>query len=390
MPIGYLFTTTLAAVCTVFALAPPRPRQSSRSNRSYWLGFLVNELPFVLFYWLLASTLLALAQGDLDSTVGWVAFGVAVVTTLGLALVAWRGLRAGPALDRALSAGLGSGWRKAVDPGLAARLRRRLPLGWILFAPFVMRRRDVLRVADISYGDAGRRNLLDVYHQRSRPSGAPVLVYVHGGAFRSGRKNREARPLLYRLASQGWVCISANYRLSPAATFPDHLIDVKKVIAWAREHGHEYGADTRVLFTAGSSAGGHLASMAALTPNDPRFQPGFEQEDTSVTAGIALYGYFGSLSSRDDVPSSPLAYVEREAPPFFVAHGDRDTVVIVEDARRFVERLRTGSSQPVVYAEPPGAQHGFDLFHSLRFEQVVDAIEAFTASVRSGNAGGTP
>ena len=192
------------------------------------LGFLVNELPFVLFYCLLASTLLALGQRDLDSPVGWVAFGVAVVTTLGLALVAWRGLQAGPALDRALSEGLGSGWRKAVDPGLAARLRRRLPLGRILFAPFVMRRRDVIRVADISYGDAGRRNLLDVYHQRRRPSGGPVLVYVHGGSFRSGRKNREARPLLYRLASQGWVCISANYRLSPAATFPDHLIGIRR------------------------------------------------------------------------------------------------------------------------------------------------------------------
>ena len=389
MPIGYLVTTALAALCTVFALAPPRPRQSSRSNRSYWLGFLVNELPFVLFYWLVASTLLALGQGDVDSPVGWVAFGVAVVTTLGLALVAWRGLQAGPALDRALSEGLGSGWRKAVDPGMAARLRRRLPLGRILLAPFVMRRRDVIRVGDISYGDAGRRNLLDVYHQRSRPSGGPVLVYLHGGAFRGGRKSREGRPLLYRLASQGWVCISANYRLSPAATFPGHLIDVKKVIAWAREHGSEYGADTGVLFTAGSSAGGHLASMAALTPNDPRFQPGFERENTSVTAAIALYGYFGSLSSRDDLPSSPLAYVERDAPPFFVAHGDRDSVVIVEDARRFVERLRSLSSQPVVYAELPGAQHGFDLFHSLRFEQVVDAVEAFTAWVRSGNARGT-
>ena len=74
--------------------------KSSRSNRSYWLGFLVNELPFVVVYWLLASTLLALAQGDLDSPVGWVAFGVALLT-LGLALVAWRGLQAGPALDRA-------------------------------------------------------------------------------------------------------------------------------------------------------------------------------------------------------------------------------------------------------------------------------------------------
>ena len=107
-----------------------------------------------------------------------------------------------------------------------------------------------------------------------------------------------------------------------------------------------------------------------------------------MTAAIALYGYFGS-SPADDQPSSPLAYVQRDAPPFFVAHGDRDTVVIVEDARRFVERLRRASSRPVVYAELPGAQHGFDLFHSLRFEQVVDAIEAFTAWVRSRSAAGT-
>jgi acetyl esterase/lipase len=66
-----------------------------------------------------------------------------------------------------------------------------------------------------------------------------------------------------------------------------------------------------------------------------------------------------------------------------VAHGDRDTVVLVEDARRFVRRLRSASSNPVVYAELPGAQHGFDLFHSIRFETVVDAVEAFAAWVRS-------
>ena len=115
-----------------------------------------------------------------------------------------------------------------------------------------------------------------------------MLIHLHGGAFRSGRKSREARPLLYRLASQGWVCISANYRLSPAATFPDQLIDVKKVIVWAREHGPEYGADPAVVFVAGSSAGGHLAALAALTPNDPVFQPGFEGADTSVAAAISL------------------------------------------------------------------------------------------------------
>ena len=383
MPIGYLVTTTVLAVCTVFALAPPRPRHSSPSNVSYWFGFLVNELPFVAFYVLLASTLLAFGQDDIATPVGWVGFVVAVLTTVGLVVVVRRALRTRPVLERALSEGLGAGWRSAIDPELAVRLRRRLPVARILFVPFPLRPRAVERIANISYGAAGKWNLLDVYRHRSRPSGAPTLVYLHGGAFRSGRKNREARPLIYRLASQGWVCISANYRLSPAARFPDHLIDLKKVLAWLREHGHEYGADSTVVFVAGSSAGGHLASMAALTPDDPAFQPGFERADTSVTAAISLYGYYGSTGTDERRPSSPMASVRTDAPPFFVTHGDRDTVVIVEDARRFVERLRSVSSHPVVYAELPGAQHAFDIFHSIRFEAVIDAIEAFAAWVRS-------
>ena len=247
---------------------------------------------------------------------------MAVLATVGLVVVARRGLRAGSAVDHVLSEGLGAGWRAAIDAGMAARLRR-LPWARILFGPFFVRRRDVERVANISYGDAGKRNLLDVYRHRSHPSGGPTLIYLHGGAFRSGRKNHEARPLLYRLASQGWVCISANYRLSPAARFPDHHVDAKKVIAWRREHGHEYGADPTVVFVAGSSAGGHLAALAALTPNDPAFQPGFEGADTSVTAAICLYGYYGSLDTNQRSPSSPQAYVRTDAPPFFVAHGER-------------------------------------------------------------------
>jgi acetyl esterase/lipase len=113
------------------------------------------------------------------------------------------------------------------------------------------------------------------------------------------------------------------------------------------------------------------------------FQPGFERADTSVAAAISLYGYYGGLRTRERSRSSPLAFIGTDAPPFFVAHGDQDTIVLVEDARLFVERLRSTSSSPVVYAELPGAQHGFDLFHSVRFEQVVEAIEAFAAWVRS-------
>ncbi|MGC5412924.1 alpha/beta hydrolase, partial [Streptomyces sp. DT225] len=90
---------------------------------------------------------------------------------------------------------------------------RRPPWLRVLFVPVLKRRRDVRRVAGLSYGEAGRRNLLDVYHHRARPQGAPVLIHMHGGGYTGGHKNSQSLPLLYRLASRGWVTISANSRL---------------------------------------------------------------------------------------------------------------------------------------------------------------------------------
>jgi acetyl esterase/lipase len=246
----------------------------------------------------------------------------------------------------------------------------------------------VKRVANLSYGPAGRSNLLDVYHHRTR-RGGPVLVYLHGGAFRSGNKNREAKPMLHRLARRGWVCISANYRLRPEARFPDHLIDAKRAIAWARRHATRFGGDGSRIWVAGSSAGGHLATTAALTPNDPGLQPGFAEDDTTVSGVISLYGFYGSPAAAPGVAASPSAYLRGASPPpAFLAHGDNDTIVLVDDARRFARALGEASSSPVVYAELPGAQHGFDLFRSARFEAVVDAVEAFvTRARRPGSAG---
>jgi acetyl esterase/lipase len=379
MPIGYLVSTGLMATFVLLAVSRHRPRQSSPFRMSYYFGFLISW-PFVALAVLVASTALAIAQSGVGSPVFWIGLGLAVLASAGLVVLDRRARGTGPAVERALNEGLGAGWRDCVDAELAARLHRRPSLGRILFAPISFRRHAVERVANIHYGPAGRRNLLDLYRHRSHPSGRPTLIYFHGGAFRLGSKRFGARLLLYRLASQGWVCVSANYRLLPAATFPDPLIDVKKVIAWVREYGGEYGAAPTPIFVAGSSAGGHLASLAALTPNNPVFQPGFEGADTSVAGAICLYGYYGPVASNWP---SPLAYAKTNAPPFFVVHGDQDTLVLVEDARSFVEQLRMTSSNPVAYAELPGAQHGFDLFRSRRFDKVVDAIEEFTAWVQS-------
>jgi acetyl esterase/lipase len=104
------------------------------------------------------------------------------------------------------------------------------------------------------YGE-GRRRTLDVYCRRDRPAGVPVVVHFHGGGFNSGNKNREARPLIGHLVSNGNVCMSANYRLQPHVSHADQVADVRAAIEWAQSHAGEYGGDPTRLFLVGSSAG---------------------------------------------------------------------------------------------------------------------------------------
>lgn len=382
MNYGYLIGVLLHGALVLLTLTAPR-RPRSLAHLGYRVAAAYNEVPFLFLYLLLASTIQTLAEGSFNSAADRVALSLGILVMAGLVLIVWRGARARPLVEQALEEGLGRDWRQELDPETASRLRNGPPLANVLFWPFVLRPRNVERVANISYGPAGRAHLLDLYRHASRPEGAPVLVYFHGGGYRSGRKSFEARALLFRLASQGWVTISANYRLRPDADFFDHLADAKRVIAWVREHGQEYGADISTLYLSGSSAGGHMSSIAALTQNDPRYQPGFEEADTSVTGVMSLYGWYGGYYGMGGAGSEvgPLGHDSREAPPFFIAHGVNDSLATVETARRFVEHLREGSREPVVYAELPGAQHSFDLFHSLRFSAVVDGAEAFAAWV---------
>jgi acetyl esterase/lipase len=220
-----------------------------------------------------------------------------------------------------------------------------------------------------------------------------------------GSKNAQALPLMYHLASRGWVCMSINYRLSPHATFPEHLIDVKSALKWIREHGAEYGADPDFVVVTGGSAGAHLSALVALTANDPEYQPGFEDVDTSVRACMPFYGVYDLTdrhgvwpheglrrlterqvmkASIEEAPelydkASPVSRIHTASPPFLVIHGASDSLAPVEEARRFVQAFREGARAPVVYAEIPGAQHAFELFPSLRTLLVMDGVERFLA-----------
>ena len=155
MPFGYLITTAVMLAYVLFAVAPPRPRRSRPWRVSFWLGYLVNELPFLAVYVLAATTALAIGQGDIANPVGWIGLGLAVLATAGLVVVVLRAMRTGAAVDEALNAA-----------GLPARTPRRLPLR-IFFWPFPVPHPGIERISNISYGDAGRANRLDVYRSRS-------------------------------------------------------------------------------------------------------------------------------------------------------------------------------------------------------------------------------
>lgn len=374
MSVGFM---TFLSVMVLFALAallgPTRPRWVGVSGAVLATGW--NELPLVALVLLVQSTLVAITADDLlGAPAGWGLLAVAVGTMVVFLELLRRGWRARAAVSQALGQTFGG----------THDVRGTRSAWWTLLTPFPVRPWKVQRIGNLSYGPAGRRNRLDVYRRRSGVRGAPVLVYLHGGGYFSGSKRREARAMLHRFAAQGWVCISATYRLRPQVQFPDHLIDAKRVLAWVRDQGRDLGADPATIVMAGSSAGGHLTALAALTPNHPAFQPGFEHADTSVTAAVCLYGYYGIYYGRDPLErpsSSPLLHPATAAPPFLLAHGDRDSYVSVAGAQAMHRKLLTESSEPVVYAQLPGGQHGFDLFRSLRSEAVINGIEVFTTRV---------
>ncbi|WP_375487629.1 alpha/beta hydrolase fold domain-containing protein [uncultured Jatrophihabitans sp.] len=327
--------------------------------------------------------------------------------------------QAGRVYEDALVTALGAGYRSRIvqpeypgpdaatarTPGLVrmARVRRRFALD-----------------SDLDYGPAGRANRLDVWHRADLPrdARAPVLLQVPGGAWVTGSKSGQAYPLMSHLVERGWVCVAMNYRLSPRNAWPAHIVDVKRAIAWLRDSIAGYGGDPSFIAVTGGSAGGHLSSLAALTPNDPQWQPGFEDTDTTVAAAVPFYGSY-DWTDRDHVgnhglipllqrrvvkqrfreardaydEASPMSRVGPHAPPFLLSHGTNDSLIPVEEGRLFADRLRAVSERPVVWAELPRAQHAFDVFGTPRATAAAEAVARFLGVVygehRAGTAAGT-
>jgi acetyl esterase/lipase len=393
----------------------PRRRPVFLVGVSFFSAWLTTELALFHLMWQMVAAAAFVAVGALDSWPGVVALVLTGISWVGLASMVVTALRTGAVMDAALEEALAGSYEPPSHS-----------LSWARVLVPSPRRPGVERIRNLAYVDDGqRRHRFDLYRSRSDSSekpatGAPVLLQIHGGAWMIGSKEQQGLPLMYQLAQHGWICVAINYRLSPRATWPDHLLDCKRALAWVKEHIAEYGGDPDRIVVTGGSAGGHLTAMVGLTANDPRFQPGFETVDTSVRAFVPIYGVYDFTDReglrgrrdplrralerhivkrmRDEEPTifdlaSPMSHVRAGVPPCFVVHGALDTLAPVEEARHFVGLLRAVSTEPVAYAELPGAHHAFDVFPSIRCLLAVDHIEAFakwavseTIAVASGQS----
>jgi acetyl esterase/lipase len=400
----FLAVTLVGAWFTFNAYLPQRAR-GPLVVPSFFAGWLTSELSAHHFAWQLAATVFFVWVGALEAWPGWLGLGITLISWVGLLGLTLRSRGAGDVVEGALVGGLGPGYRDRIDPEVEAQIQRPLrATGHLL--PFAFRDPEVRRFPNIPYApEHGFRGKLDVYLPRAGASRAPVLFQIHGGGWTISQKAHQALPLMTHLARAGWVCVAPNYRLSPKATFPDHLVDLKRALAWVREHIGEYGGDPRFVAVTGGSAGGHLTAMMGLTANDPEYQPGFQEIDTTVQACIPFYGVYdftdrhqrqrhdGMATFLEKVvlkkplathreeweKASPMHRIHPDAPPFLVVHGTHDSLTAVEEARLFVKLLRESSKQPVCYAELPGAQHAFEAFHSWRTTHVVRGVERFLA-----------
>jgi acetyl esterase/lipase len=365
---------------------------------SFFAGWLTTELALHHIAWQVAYAAWLVMHGGLHAWPGVVGLACVALSCCGLLLLHVRGAHAGANIDTAIRDAFGRE-RDGRGHGFS---------WWRVLFPFSLGHKDVITVRNIPFAHVGGVDLkLDVHRPRELPTRAPVLVYVHGGGWIVGFRERQGLPLMRHLASRGWVCFSVDYRLSPRATFPDHLVDVKRALAWVKEHAEENGGDPDMIVLCGNSAGAHLASLMALTANEERYQPGFEDVDTSVQGCIACYGIYDFTDRHKHFPNrgfarliehlvmkkprahapeeycraSPFFRVHEGAPPFLVVHGDRDSLAPTGESRRFVEALRE-KKVPVAYAEIPDAQHAFEVFSSPRALHFVSGATAFVEHVR--------
>jgi acetyl esterase/lipase len=219
------------------------------------------------------------------------------------------------------------------------------PLAWL--DAIVLKDGGTRRVASgLSYGPHPR-DVLDLYAPSRPRAPLPILFFVYGGGWNSGRR-QEYSAVGRALARLGFLVSISDYRVFPEVRFPHFLDDNALALRWLDTHAAEYGGDRQRIVLAGQSAGAYNAVMLGLQP--ARF--GLADLVPYIRAVVGLAGPYDFYpfdvkesidafgEAEEPELSQPINLVTPEAPPMFLAHGDRDTKVGPYHTVRLAKKLR--------------------------------------------------
>ena len=275
----------MSAALLVLNARQPRDSFLLTMTSWIWAWFIVEMAPhFVVGSAVVVAGLIAL--GALGGAPGWVGLGLWVGAVAGGARYAWGSWRTRVSVDRCPQ-----------DADLDLASAPGVPWYYVVFPWLTPWRHGVRHLRGVVYAEVeGRRLKLDVYRPACDAAHPlPAVVHVHGGGWVFGSRRVQGLPLLNHLVANGWIGFNIDYRLSPRVTLPVQAEDVKRAIAWVREHAADLGVDPSFVALTGGSAGGHLTALAALTADDVSLQPGFEDVDVHVDAAVPLYGVYDFL-----------------------------------------------------------------------------------------------
>ncbi len=253
---------------------------------------------------------------------------------------------------------------------------------------------------DVAYADGPGRTM-DIYRPPGAAGQLPLVVFVHGGNWRTGDKDMYPFVAL-PLARRGAVVAVPNYRLYPDVQFPAFLDDTARAVAWAAAHAAAFGADGRRVFLVGHSAGAYNAAMLAV---DPAFlaHAGFDRSRLAGVVGLA--GPYNFLpitqpdvrevfaSVQDGPRSQPITYVDGRNPPMLLLAGTDDTTVNPANTVSMATKVRAagGVAEDKLY---PNLGHiGIITAFAPLFQRrapVLDDVWAFIAQHPAPAAGGPP
>jgi acetyl esterase/lipase len=258
---------------------------------------------------------------------------------------------------------------------------------------------DVEILKDLEYAKRGEQSLkLDLHlpSPRSNPS-LPIVVWVHGGGWLKGSKER--CPGVWLAETGDYAVASINYRLASQAQWPAQMEDCREAVRWLRRHADDYGLDGDHVGVWGGSAGGHLVALMGTldVPTDENVSSRIQavcdwygpsdlltmppnvisakrtREQVKKSNGAVLLG-----DAIVDIPeraksASAFHQVSADDAPFLIMHGDADPGVPLEQSTKLHEKLQAAgvSSTLEVLA---GAGHGGKEFRTPDAQSVIKAF----------------